>query len=214
MGQLVEEPLEDPREAAGLEVLDECAREEARLFARRARQLVETARLSRELEALDGRPRFAVLDRAASLRVGQQSAQGQLAHAERLVADFPLLYAQLAAGAVLVPQGRRVLEHSWGVSVEVAQEVDRRRSVLVWADPAGWVGARLTRAHHADGAPGGGRPRAGGGAAPARAGPSRAQGRRQAGAGRHGQPLGPAAGADADGVRPRPRCARRPAGGG
>ena len=132
-------------EAAGLAVLDECGRQEAVLYARRCAQLVASAELSAAAERADGIPRFLVLDLAGSLRVGQQAADNALGEASWLVEAFPLLLAQLKVGAVLVPQARRVLEHTRGLTLPVAREVDRRLGVL-WQDPAGWVGARLTRA--------------------------------------------------------------------
>lgn len=140
------EVLEDPREAAGLATLDELASEEAVLYARRARQLVDSARLSEQLERADRAPRFLVLDLAGTLRTGQRAAQNQLGEALRLVEDFPLMWVQLRAGAVLVVQARRVIEHTIGLSSAVAREVDRRLAATLWADPASWAGARLTRA--------------------------------------------------------------------
>lgn len=131
-------------EAAGLAVLDECGRQEAVLYARRCVQLVASAELSARAEQADGKPRLLVLDLSGSLRVGQQAAGNALAEASWLVRAFPLLLAQLQVGAVLVPQARRVLEHTSALTLPVAREVDRRLGAL-WQQPAGWVGARLTR---------------------------------------------------------------------
>ncbi len=135
----------DPREAAGLALLEELAADEARLFARRAWQLHDSAALSERLEGADAVERFLVMDVAGTARVGQLAAGTLLADARRLVEDLPGLLELAGAGTVFVPQLRAVLRHTRHVRADVAAEVDRRVCALLRPDPDAWTGARLHR---------------------------------------------------------------------
>ena len=138
------EPVDDA-ERAGLELLERLAVQEAALFAAQARQLHDSAVLSRRLQGADGPERFLVIDLAGTLRIGQLAAGSRLAEAERLVADLPHLHDGLCTGAVLLGQARTVLEETRHCSSEVAAEVDRRLRALA-AEPdglRGWTARRL-----------------------------------------------------------------------
>ena len=97
--------------------------EDSRAYARRARQLCELERVSRQSE-LAGVPQFPELEAAGSWHVSQLTAARWAADAHRLESCLPLTLAALEAGTLLVHQAQVLLHRTRSCPDSVAQAVE------------------------------------------------------------------------------------------
>ena len=113
-----------PHPVAALALLSELEAEEARLFARKARALVDYREQCRALAPEGEGAAFVALDLAVACGIAQVTATSRLAQAEQLVGLLPGTLALLGEGRLRVGQALVLLEETKGLDEVLTRRLE------------------------------------------------------------------------------------------